>query len=193
MIAHRVLLFQLKGLQDALPRDGLLAIVSLLATERKQVSLSVDDPHVKLVRRHNVQRGSLRIDQPASHVTGPLDALILCHLTLQEFNRLLDVAIGVVLTTGQYLHDERHILAEAIPVALRRGIEIKDCVLALGLQRPVARIPDGEIGSIDRLPRRRVSVLPRSLTGRQILFIYPRLSAACRQADGQNSHIQYRG
>ena len=82
MIAHRVLLFQLKGLQDALPRDGLLAIVSLLATERKQISLSVDDPHVKLVHSHNVQRRSLRIDQPATHVTGPLDALVRCHLNL---------------------------------------------------------------------------------------------------------------
>ena len=100
MIAHRVLLFQLKGLQDALPRDGLLAIVSLLATERKQVSLSVDDPHVKLVRRHNVQCRSLRIDQPAPHVTGPLDAIILCHLNLQEFDGLLDVAIGIVFPAG---------------------------------------------------------------------------------------------
>ena len=62
MIAHRVLLFQLKGLQDALPRDGLLAIVSLLATERKQVSLSIDHPHVKLVCSHHVQCGALRID-----------------------------------------------------------------------------------------------------------------------------------
>ena len=126
-------------------------------------------------------------------MTGPLYAFILCYLNLQEFDGLLDVAIGIVFPTGEHLHDERHILAEAIPVALRRGIKIKDGVLTLGLQRPVARIPDGEIGSIDRLPRRRVSVLLRGLTGRQILFIYPRLSAACRQADGQNSHIQYRG
>ena len=82
MIAPRVLLFQLKGLQNALPRDGLLAIVSLLATKRKQISLSVDDPHVKLVRSHNAQCRSLRIDQPATHVTGPLDALVRCHLNL---------------------------------------------------------------------------------------------------------------